>query len=250
MRKTTAAGILACVIAVAYFMPFTTVVTKDSQGRSWRVPFGMHYSSSDDDSVTFTGLRSTYAVGKDAENALHYNEEMACYGYTYFYDKGNDLSFKDEHEESHDGLMTTLTYHFEPGNTCAGWTVDDEIAWPFGDIRDVDVTAEEAMENDWLVIRDGITQNIWVYNDFSRMVKQGVYCYLRTMIIEGNEVKYVDIQALSDSGFKVLIKDKLGVSEEICRRFSDKEENGVKTVSVYRYGTAEEKPQVLFEVKQ
>ena len=33
-------------------------------------------------------------------------------------------------------------------------------------------------------------------------------------------------------------------------RFSDQEENGVKEVNVYLYGTADEAPVLLFEVKQ
>ena len=146
--------------------------------------------------------------------------------------------------------MTELTYHYENGNTCLGWTVDDEIAWPFGDLQDVDVTKEQAMENDWFVIENGIAQNMWIYNDFSRMVKQGVLCYLRTMIIEGTDVKYIDIQVLEETGYRVLTKENGKVSEQTYRRFSDQEENGVKEVNVYLYGTADEAPVLLFEVKQ
>ena len=238
---------IAVLLLVLYWMPLTTVNINTDQG-TWRVPLGMRYSSSGDHTYIFTGPRSTYSVGKDAENAIHSYPEMQCYGNTYYYDQEHDVSYTGHSEQGQ--LMTELTYHYENGNTCLGWTVDDEIAWPFGDLQDVDVTKEQAMENDWFVIENGIAQNMWIYNDFSRMVKQGVLCYLRTMIIEGTNVKYIDIQVLEETGYRVLTKENGKVSEQTYRRFSDQEENGVKEVNVYLYGTADEAPVLLFEVKQ
>ena len=243
-------GIIVVVIGL-YFMPFITVNTTDPNGHVWRVPFGASFSSQEDGKVNFHSIRSAYALGKDADNALHSYEEKECYGNTYYYDKNNDVSFTGYTTTS--GLSQTLTYTYEDGNACLGWTYDDEIAWPFGDIEDVDwnITPEEARENEWFVMEDGIATNPGAYNDFSRMIKQGVYCYQRMMEFEqGKLVKITDIQLLESGRFQVTQRDNTSVTTSEYARLSDQEkEDGSKDVMVYKGAYATEDAVLLFTVR-
>lgn len=245
--KRLAIGIL--IVLAMYYMPFITIRVQDNLGRSWRVPFGTQFSQAQDDKLIFTSFRSAYSLGKDADNAFHTYEEKKCYGKTYYYDKDNQVSFY-EHTET-GALPTTLTYNFEAGDACLGWTLDDEIAWPFGKIEDVDMnlSAEQAMENEWIVIKDGKTLNVGAYNDFSRMIKQGVYCYSRAYIIDGNQTKVIDIQLLEDGKFLVRTRSGETIEEKTYVRFSDKEENGKKDVTVYEIQDKDAKGIVLYTVQ-
>lgn len=189
---------VAAALAVCYFMPFITVSTKDSSGRTWRVPFGSSFVSDDGTQLTFSSLRSAYALSKDGANAYTSYTEATCYGKTYHYDDVNDVSFTGYTTKA--GLMNELVYTYESGNACAGWTSDDEIAWKYGDITEVDLntTAEEAGELGWLYIEDGTAANLAVYNNFSRCVKQEIASYLRALVHENGTVKVIDIQLKSD----------------------------------------------------
>lgn len=230
------------VVAALYYMPFITVETSDDQGRTWRVPFGLSFVSDDGSTLSFKGIRSGYAVKKDAENAMQSYTETKCYGNTYYYSEDNDVSFS-----SYDVDGQTLAYHYVSGNACAGWSDDDEIAWALGDIEEATqgIITDEAVEKDWFVIEDGIALNPGIYNDFSRLVKQGVYSALRTMIVEGNDISFVDIQLLEEpviqtvgsnsqeAYYKVTVLKDGEVSEEYYTRYSETADVDPRVVSVY-----------------
>ncbi|MCR5230203.1 MAG: hypothetical protein K6D03_08750 [Solobacterium sp.] len=211
----------AAVLVFLYFMPFVTTDKADDAGRKWRVPFGMWFTSSDDSSVTFSSIRSGYALTKDAENALQWHEEHTCYGTTYYYDKAADVSLTGYTVEN--GIPSRLTFTYEHGNACAGWTVDDEIAWEIGDIHEIDfgISTDEAVEKEWLVIRDGKALDPGVFNNFARLCKQGVFGIMRTMIIEGDSVRFIDIQNLENAKYRIAVNDGKTVTENIYSRFSD-----------------------------
>ncbi len=247
LKRTAAA--LAVLLAL-YFMPFITTEVEDGQGQPWNAPFGVSFRSMDETSVTFSSLRSAYALGRDAENAVHSYEEEGCFGLTYYYDPVHDVSIR-AHEE-HGGLPSTLVYLYDAGHVCEGWTLDDEIAWPFGDPEEAygALTEEAALEEGWLVIRDGKCLNVPVYNDFSRMVKQGVFCYLRTVLFEGGEYRIVDIQLCEDGHFRVLECDDAGCTEKSYIRLSDSEDSeGKKPVQVYSENSAQAEGVLLFTVE-
>lgn len=232
-------------------MPFITIQKQDEQNRTWRVPFGTQFLRSEDGKLVFTSFRSAYSLGKDAENAFHMYEEKKCYGKVFYYDQDNDVSFYQHTEEG--GLPSTLTYNYEKGDACYGWTLDDEIAWPFGKIEEVDLnlSPEEAMEKEWIVIQDGVTLNPGAYNDFSRMIKQGVYCYSRAYIIEKGETSIIDIQLLEDAKFLVRKRTKDKTTEETYVRFSDSEQaDGSKPVTVYKIQDKNAEGEILYTIKQ
>ncbi|MBP3891550.1 MAG: hypothetical protein J6D29_05190 [Solobacterium sp.] len=244
--------IIGLVVLIAlYFMPFITVETKDDKGHTFRVPFGTTYVNQDAEGIHFRSPRSAYSLGKDAENALHSYEEKSCYGNKYFYDKENDVSYTDFIIDGM--LMHSLTYRYEKGNACEGWTYDDEVAWPFGKIEEVDdsITKDIAMEKGWVVIVDGKTLNVPAYNDFSRMIKQGVYSCQRIVFYEGTKVKEViDIQLLESGKFKITTCKNGVVETKEYARVSDNElEDGSKEVNVYESAYATEKPTLLFVVR-
>jgi len=230
------AAIAAAVLLTVYFMPFVTVNVKDSQGRTWRVPFGVSFVQDTGSELQFSSLRSAYALGRDASNALHSYKESACYGKTYYYDAGNDVSLAAAAAEG--VLPTKLTYQYVSGNACAGWTDDDEVAWPFGSIKDAAKTAdtaEEAKDHGWFIIEDGKSLNTGAYNDFARKVKQGVMCYMRTLIIESGKTRYIDLQLLESGKVRVQTWDGTTATDEEYARFSDTEgDGGAKPVYVYR----------------
>ncbi len=66
------------VLCALYFMPFVTSGTTDDAGKNWNVPFGVSFVQRTDSSVVFRSFRSAYALGKDAENAVHSYEETGC----------------------------------------------------------------------------------------------------------------------------------------------------------------------------
>lgn len=244
------AAIIAAVLVAVYFMPFITVNVQDSQGRTWRVPFGTSFVQDTGSELSFSSLRSAYALEHDAANALHSYKVSKCYGNTYYYDSANDVSLS---EAAAAGVLpTTLTYQYASGNACAGWTDDDEVAWSFGDIKEAGkvTTAEAAEEKGWLVIEDGKALNPAVYNDFSRMVKQGVMCYLRTMIIENGSARFIDVQLLESGRMRVQTWDGSTATDEEYARFSDTEEtDGSKPVYVYK-GNDKSNGVLLFTVMQ
>lgn len=217
------------ILAVLYWMPFITV-NIETGGAQFRVPFGYSLESNDGEKVTFRSLRSAYALEKDADNAMMAYGESKCYGKTYYYDKSNDVSYYDVETES--GFPSRVSYLYESGNACLGWTEDDEIAWPYGDPMEVDlsITPEEAMalENPWFVIVDGVPQNEYVFNEFSRNFKQGVCSYFRTMIVEGNEKSLIDIQLLTpeNGAFYIRTRNADWIEEGPYPRVSEIEMNG------------------------
>lgn len=252
MKNTGKRFLLGIVIVVLmYFMPFITIQVKDASNRSWRVPFGTQYKNEEEGKLIFTSYRSAYSLGKDADNAFHMYEENKCYGKTFYYDDTNDVSLY-QHEE-YGGFPSTLVYSYENGDACYGWELDDEIAWPYGKIEEVDLnlTPEEAMEKEWIVIQDGKTLNPGAYNDFSRMIKQGVYCYSRAYIIDKGETKIIDIQLLEDGKFLVKKRDTETSTEETYVRFTDGElEDGSKPVTVYKIQDKNAEGEILYIVKQ
>lgn len=244
-------GIIVLAI-VFFFMPFITVTVTCDDGSAYVVPFLTSFVSKTEDSITFSSLRSGYALEKDADNAFYSYGESSCYGTTYFYDEENDISYSAH--SSSGFLPTRLTYSYVQGNACEGWSEDDEVAWEYGSIDDVDftMTKEDALEQEgYFVIADGSAQNISQYNDFSRLVKQGVYSYLRTMIYENDElVKIVDIQLLSDAKFRVRVRTADETTDTTYVRFSDLEnEDGSKDVSVYEKSYSDAEAIILFTVK-
>lgn len=252
LKAKTKRGIIGLVVVTAlYFMPFITVTKQDANGKPWRVPFGTSFVAQEEGKIQFSGLRSAYSLGKDAENALHSYEEKGCYGNTYYYDKENDVSLKGYTVDG--SLMHTLTYEFDNGNACEGWTYDDEVAWPFGKIEDVadTITPEEARNQEWFVMEDGKATNIGAYNDFSRMIKQGVYCYQRMVAFEaGKLVQITDIQLLESGRFLVQQRNQTGTTTQQYARLSDQEkEDGSKDVTVYQGAYAEEDAVLLFTVR-
>ena len=247
LPRTIAALAVLCAL---YFMPFVTSGTADDAGKNWNVPFGSSFVQRTEDSAVFRAFRSAYALGKDADNAMHSYEETGCYGQTYYYDEEQDVSIYAHTEKN--GFPSTLTYHFKEGNICAGWTLDDEIAWPFGDPLEAmkGITKEKALEEGWLVIEDGNCLNVPVYNDFSRMVKQGVFCYLRTVLYEQSECRFIDVQLLENGHFRVLYCNGAEVLEKDYIRLSDSEqEDGSKPVFVYEENSAQAEPVLLFTVR-
>ncbi len=236
----------AAVLAALYFMPFITVTEQDSQGRIWRVPFGTWFTGSEADSVTFSGYRSGYSLAKDSENAIRSGEEIKCRGNTYYYREDDDVSVSGYTVRT--GFPSSVTYHYAQGNACLGWTGDDEVAWELGAIEEADMNLdpETAAEQDWFVIVDGKALNPGVYNDFSRLVKQGVFSILRTMIIEGDEVTLVDIQLLENPAeqkvgnntqeafYRVAVRTAEGTEETYYTRYSETTETDPRNVSVYQ----------------
>lgn len=239
-------------VLVLYFMPFITVLKQDGNGNTWRVPFGSSFDSISDESVTFKNIRSKYANEKDADNALHSYEEVKCYGEKYYFDHLNNVTITGLDVEG--GMPSKVTYHFEHGNYCEGWTMDDEVAFEFGPIEDVDlnISVEDALKKEWFVVKDGKAVNPAAYNDFARMVKQGVYCMERMIVINGDERSIVDMQVVEegDKPFKVTTRTKDGVEVEHYSRFTDVIENGKKVVQVYYAQSSDEKPTVLFEFEE
>ena len=239
--------LIACaVLAALYFMPFVTVSSRDGSNRSWRVPFGTWFADSTDTSVTYRGVRSAYALAKDSENALHSGTEIKCYGKTYYYLEDNNVSL--EGFETSSGIPSSVTFRFKPGNACEGWSSDDEVAWELGAIEDADMSIAPqtaADELQWFVIVDGKALNPGIYNDFSRLVKQGVFSILRTMIVENGTVKLVDIQLLEnpqiqkvganeqEAYYRVAVRTEEGTEESFYTRYSETAEVTPRIVSVY-----------------
>ena len=241
--KILLALIILC--AVLYFAPFIVVDAKDGAS-TYKVPFASSFLTKDNETITFTNIRSSYAVGKDAENSLHAYEEVKCYGNTYYYDKGNDITFSGYEVRS--GMPTRIIYKYEDGNKCKGWTVDDEIAFKDGDPLEVDpnITTQQAMENNWYVVKDGKSLNLPQYYDFARMVKQGVYSMQRTLIYEGDDLTIIDVQVLSDARFKVTTVKDGEKDIEYYGRFTETEVDGHKYAGVYYGLDTEEKPRLLY----
>lgn len=270
MKHLKRAAVIVILVVAVYFLPLVVVDVKGADGSVWKGPVFSSLSSVDNDSVTFSSIRSAYALGKDGENAMHYHTENTCRGISYYYDEGNDVSYYEVDSDASFPL-NSVTLKYEPGDACEGWTTNDEVAWPFGDIRDVDwnITPQEAMDKDWLVIVDGKAQNPGVYNDFSNMVKQGVYCLIRTVIYEGDSVSsVVDIQMMeievegqdtdatmagvqknTGNSFHVSIRTADDVSEDDYIRLSDNEENGKKPVLVYKENDAGAEGTLLYTVQ-
>ena len=240
--------ILAAVIAL-YFMPFVTVEGSDGEGRTWRIPFASWFVSDDGSSLTFASIRSAYAAGKDSANAMHSYEEVTCRGKTYYYDADNDVSFSGYDTSS--GIPSSVQYHYVTGNACQGWTDDDEVAWAIGDISEADlsISAEDAEEKGWFLIQDGIALSEAAYNDFSRMAKQGVCSILRTLVIDGDERKLIDVQLLenpvkveqknsegesveAEAFFKVVTRTADGAETNYYTNFSDTKSDGTYPVQV------------------
>ncbi len=226
-------------ILVVYFVPFIVV-----ENGTYRAPFGS-WNTSDGDTISFTSLRSAYALNKDANNALHSYEEVKCYGNTYYYDEVNDVSYTDI--TSNVGIVNTVVYNHVSGNACSGWTTDDEVAWPFGSIEEVDltITLDEMNENNWLYIEDGVAMNMPIYNDFSNMCKQNVLSYMRVLVEQDGNREVFDIQLLEDGKFKVLHRTD-DVSETIYDRFSEIDVDGHRTVVVYENSSKDAEPITLF----
>ena len=224
MKRLKAAAAAAAVLAALYFMPFVTLECTDNAGRSWRVPFGTGFSNSTDDSVTFSGYRSAYSLARDSDNAIRSGEETKCYGKTYYYLE--DIK----------------------GNACKGWTLDDEVAWEVGALKDADMKIDPmkaAEDLQWFVIVDGKALNPGIYNDFSRLVKQGVFSILRTMIVENGEVTLIDIQLLEEpeiqqagdntqeAYYRTAVRTADGIEENYYTRYSETAETSPRIVSVY-----------------
>ncbi len=256
LKPAVTAGI---VLLALYFMPFVTVKTNDASGRSWRVPFGTWFVSDNGQDITFRGLRSAYSLGKDSENVLHSGEEIRCYGKTYYYQSDKDVSLSGY--DTGNGLVSSVTYHYQPGNACLGWTGDDEVAWELGPLSEADpsISPEAAAEKEWFVIQDGKALNPGIYNDFSRLVKQGVYSILRTMVTENGEVTFTDIQLLEnpkkvkngeneqDAYYCVRVLKNGEVSENYYTRYSETAETDPRIVSVYhKDAQGQEHETVLF----
>ena len=247
MKRFRALLTAAAVLLALYFMPFVTVQTADDEGRVWRVPFGTSFAGKTDRSVSFSGFRSGYSLASDSENAMHAGEEIKCYGKTYYYQSSNDVSLSGYTVTG--GLPSTVTYQFEPGNACLGWTGDDEVAWERGALEEADLTIDPmkaAEELEWFVIVDGKALNPGIYNDFSRLVKQGVYSILRTMIVENGSVVLTDIQLLEhpyeqkvgnntqEAYYKVSVRNSQGITENYYTRYSETAETNPRRVSVYQ----------------
>lgn len=246
MKVTRRILVVIAAVAALYFMPFITVSSSDNANRTWRVPFGTWFSGATENSVTFSGIRSSYALAKDSENALHSGEELKCYGKTYYYLSDSDVSLDGYHTAS--GIPASVTFTFQKGNACKGWTGDDEVAWEIGAIEDADLTIDPQKAADdlqWFVIVDGTALNPGIYNDFSRLVKQGVFSILRTMIVEDGNVKLVDIQLLEypekqkvgnntqEAYYRVAVRTEAGSEERFYTRYSETAEVNPRTVSVY-----------------
>ena len=244
--KIAAAAVL--VPAVLYFMPLVVTDAGSPDGRIWHVPAFSSVREVTDDQVNITAFRSAYALGKDAENAMHSYEESKCYGMTYYFDEVNDVSFTGY--EVAGGLPAQVTYRYVPGNACAGWTLDDEVAWEDGDPQAVDphMSPQEAMEKNWYVVQDGKILNIPQYYDFARMVKQGVFCVKRTVIYEQDHMKIIDVQLLESGRFLVTVTEDGEKNAREYGRFSEAEINGQKYASVY-YGSLEDEPIPLYPVE-
>lgn len=244
---------LVVLLFALYWMPFITVNINEG-GAQFRVPFASSLESAGDGRITFTSLRSTYALKKDAANAMMAYGETACYGRTYYYDDANDISYYGFETES--GIPSRLTYLYEDGFVCDGWTDDDEIAWPYGDPADADINidVQEAIdqEHPWFVIVDGKPQNLYLYNEFSRMFKQGVCCYFRTMIVEGNERSLIDIQLLTpDNGaYFIRTRNADGIQDGDYARVTETEIDGHKWMCAYKKQYAGEEPVKLFCVDE
>lgn len=234
------------VLGILYFMPFIVVSKKDDAGRTWNVPFASHFLQDNNNSITFTNIRSPYSVQKDAENAIYSYEEVKCYGETFYYDEENHISIS--RYEVLSGFPTRLTYYVQPNNACAGWTVDDEIAWEDGDPLDIPdtLTPEEAMEHYWYVIQDGEIMNLPQYHDFARMVKQGVLCMQRTVLFEGDSFYTIDVQLLEDARIKVTTVKDGEKTEEYYGRYSDAMIDGQSYACVYHGLILEEEPTPLY----
>ena len=246
MKRLKAAAAAAAVLAALYFMPFVTLESTDNAGRSWRVPFGTVFSRGSDDSVTFTGYRSAYSLAKDSENAIRSGEETKCYGKTYYYLEDNDVSVIGY--TVNQGFPSSVTYHYIKGNACKGWTLDDEVAWEVGALKDADMKIDPmkaAEDLQWFVIVDGKALNPGIYNDFSRLVKQGVFSILRTMIVENGEVTLIDIQLLEEpeiqqtgdntqeAYYRTAVRTADGIEENYYTRYSETAETSPRIVSVY-----------------
>ena len=251
---------LVVLLFALYWMPFITVNINEG-GAEYRVPFASSLESAGDGRVTFTSLRSAYALKKDAANAMMADGETACYGKTYYYDDANDISYYGYETES--GIPSRLTYLYENGFVCDGWTDDDEIAWPYGDPADADINIDVQkaidQEHPWFVIVDGKPQNLYLYNEFSRMFKQGVCCYFRTMIVEGNERSLIDIQLLEtpveqqtgankqEAYYRTAVRTAEGIEENYYTRYSETAETNPRRVSVFeKDGEGVEHETVLF----
>ncbi len=259
MKKIRIVLIAATVLLAVYFMPFITVTASDSFGRVWRVPFGSWFSSAGEDSVTFSNLRSGYAIGRDAANAMHAGEEVKCFGNTYWYLPDSDISLSGYSVSS--GIPSAVTYRYQKGNACLGWSRDDEVVWEAGPLAEADLLIDPAAaaEKNWFVIVDGKAMNPGIYNDFSRLVKQGVTSLLRTLIVEGQDRKLVDIQLLEtpvsvtagknvqEAYYRTAVRSESGTEEHFYTRYSETNETTPRVVSVYeKDGDGVEHETVLF----
>jgi len=237
-KNTKRICIVLAVLAALYFMPFITVNTTAADGRVWRVPFLSSYAEDSGSELSFTSVRSAYALGKDADNALHSYTSEKCYGKTYYYDAANDVSLSG-YRTSYGLPVSTLQYTYEKGNACEGWTDDDEIAWPYTPLKDLaaDVTVDQAEENQWAVVQDGVMVFAAPYNNFARLVKQGMLGYLRTMIVDNGTISWVDIQNMSDGTLKVTTLKDGELNTGTYQYLSDEDVNGVTYACVQNRST-------------
>jgi hypothetical protein len=237
-KNTKRICIVLAVLAALYFMPFVTVNTTASDGRVWRVPFLSSFAEDDGSQLSFTSIRSAYALGKDAANAVHSYTSEKCYGKTYYYDAANDVSLSG-YQTSYGLPLSTLRYTYEKGDACAGWTEDDEIAWPYTPLKDLDtnVTIQQAQDNEWAVVQDGVMIYAAPYNDFARLIKEGELGYLRTMIVDNGTTSWVDIQNMLDGTLKVTTLKDGELSTASYLYISDEDINGVTWVCAQNRST-------------
>lgn len=243
MKKIKIVVIVIVALIGLYFLPLFAIDV-NANGKTYRVPVFSFFQSQNENSITFASVRSAYALGKDGENALHHFEEVRCYGQDYFYDASSDHTYEKISLKS--GLLNQIIFHYQQGNTCKGWTTDDEIAWPFQDIKTVvGLTRRQVVEKEYFVIGNP-NENVGKYRDFSRFAKQGVLSYLRTYI--ENENRWIDIQLLEDGKFKVTTLEQDGkVETTLYARFSEEIEGNLIKVLMYKSSYLEEKPVELFQ---
>ena len=169
-------------------------------------------------------------------NAIDSYSEMKCFGKVYHYSKENDVSISGY--EIKGKFHPEIIYHFEKGNACLGWSKNEEVAFPYGPINQMQL---DKVPNDWqemgiFVIEDEEAWNQAIYNQFAQRAQRGICSFLRTYILkDGTPIKVIDLQVLDTNQDRILlkVKDADGIHEQRYSRLQFIDENNEKKVEAY-----------------
>ncbi len=200
--KLTIVLVALAVIIGLYFMPFTTTTTNSEiSGYSFVVPSFTSFDSEEQNNVVFDSLRSSYALSKDVENALAAYESITCKTVTYYYDEMQDITINSA--TLHAGFpFNSVTYNYQQGNPCLGWSIDDEVAYPYQNLEQLpqELDLEAMVDMGYFVVDQGKALNYERYDRFIVNQNNGILDYLRIVnVLDDQNTVIIDLQFTSDN---------------------------------------------------